>query len=198
MATNRLPALQRFIDDVRALYDENLDHAARFERAKPLLERLLEDATLKERAASWPSGSDHANQRYQNLLFYVDPDFGFAINALVKDPDEQTPIHDHGESWTLYGVLEGGETVVRYRRADDGADETRAELELVDEHKVTPGFIDFVPPGEAHAEYNGPQRTVGVILRSRRLGNFQQNWFNPETGAIQKHLGPEQVPYALN
>ena len=56
----------------------------------------------------------------------------------------------------------------------------------------------FVPPGEAHAEYNGPQRTVGVILRSRRLGNFPQNWFDPETGAIQKHLGPEQVPYELS
>ena len=45
---------------------------------------------------------------------------GFVVNALVKDPGEQTPIHDHAHTWTLYGVLEGGEKVTRYRRADDG------------------------------------------------------------------------------
>lgn len=198
MATQMIPALQRFIDDVRALYDEGLDDRARFERAKPLLARLLEDDTLKERAASWPSGSDDVNRHYQNLLFYVDPDHGFAINALVKDPGQQTPIHDHGESWTLYGVLQGGETVVRYRRTDETGDAGPAELELVGEHAVTPGYIDFVPPDDAHAEYNGAHRTVGVILRSRKLGDFLQNWYDLETGAIEKHVGPEQVPYELS
>ena len=109
MSENRLPALSRFIDEMRALYAEPMDPKDRFDKARPLLQTLLSDAELRERSKSWPSGSDHANRDYTNLLFYEDPDYGFAVNALVKDPGEQTPIHDHAHTWTLYGVLEGGE-----------------------------------------------------------------------------------------
>lgn len=197
MTNQRLPALQTFIDAMRDICAGPLEERERFERAKPLLETLLADPDLRERSRTWPSGSDHANHDYTNLLFYEDPDYGFVVNALVKDPGEQTPVHDHAHTWTLYGVLEGGEKVVRYRRTDDGTSDETADLELVGEHMVEPGYIDFVPPYEVHAEYNGANRTIGVIVRSGRVGTFLQNWYDPDTGAIEKNLGPRQVPYDL-
>jgi len=197
MAERRLPALQRFIDAMRGLYTEPLEPADRFEKARPLLKALLADPELSERSKGWPSGSDHANNDYVNLLFYEDPDYGFAINALVKDPGEKTPIHDHAHTWTLYGVLEGGEKVVRYRRTDDRVSEEQATLRLIGAHDVSPGYIDFVPPYEVHAEYNGDARTVGVIVRSEKVSGFLQNWYDADTGAIEKHYGPRQVPYEL-
>ena len=193
----RLPALQAFIDSMREICAEPLEEKERFERARPLLDKLLADPDLRERSKTWPSGSDHANRDYTNLLFYEDPDYGFVVNALIKDPGEQTPVHDHAHTWTLYGVLEGGEKVVRYRRVDDGTSDEQAELELVGEHMVEPGYIDFVPPYEVHAEYNGDRRTIGVIVRSGKVGTFLQNWYDPDTGAIEKNLGPRQVPYEL-
>ena len=193
----RLPALQAFIDSMREICAEPLEERERFERARPLLDKLLADSDLRERSKTWPSGSDHANRDYTNLLFYEDPDYGFVVNALIKDPGEQTPVHDHAHTWTLYGVLEGGEKVVRYRRVDDGTSDEKAELELVGEHMVEPGYIDFVPPYEVHAEYNGDRRTIGVIVRSGKVGTFLQNWYDPDTGAIEKNLGPRQVPYDL-
>ncbi len=195
--TTRLPALQRFIDRMRALCAATPNGAARWQQAKPLLAALLADPELKARSAAWPKGKEPGANYPVNLLFYEDPDYGFAVNALIKDPNETTSVHDHAHTWTLYGVLEGGERVVRYTRKDDGADPTRAELAPLDDHTVTPGFIDVVPPREIHAEFNGPQRTIAVILRSAKVGGFMQSHFAPDTGKVTQAPGPRQVPYDL-
>lgn len=192
-----LPAMQDFIAKMRGLYESTGDDAERFEKARPYLQELLEDPELKARAETWPSRNDPEKGYYENLLFYEDPDYGFVLNALIKEPGEGTPIHDHGKMWTVYGVLKGGETVHRYKRVS-GADEDDLELEMVGDHKVSPGYIDFVPPGEIHAEYNGPARTVGIILRSGNVGTNPQTWYDLETGERERRFGPKQVPYALD
>ena len=119
------------------------------------------------------------------------------INALIKEAGEATPIHDHGEVLTVYGVLAGGETVRRYRRTDDGADDGKIELEMVGDHEVAPGYIDFVPPGEIHVEYNGPHRTIGIIVRNGNVGKNLQNWYDKPSGTRVQRFGPKQVPHEL-
>lgn len=192
-----LPAMQDFIEKMRALCAATGDDAERFEKARPYLAALLEDPDLKQRARTWPSRNDPEKGYYENLLFYEDPDYGFVLNALIKEPGEGTPIHDHGEMWTVYGVLQGGETVHRYRRVS-GERDGPVELETVGDHEVSPGYIDFVPPGEIHAEYNGPARTVGIILRSGNVGTNPQTWYDAETGGRLERFGPRQVPYTLD
>ena len=189
------PSARRFIEQVREIYAASKSMDERVLLIKPLLATLLADPTLKETSAKWPNLNDWEKQRIANLLFYEDPDYGFVLNALVKDAGNNTPIHDHGHTWTLYGVLSGGETVVRYRRKDDGGRD-RAVFEAVDQREVVPGYIDVVPPFEIHAEANGNARTVGLIFRSQRVGTYLQNWYEPD-GAVRKHPGPEQVPYDL-
>ena len=186
-----LPAMQDFIEKMRALCASTGDDAERFEKARPYLRELLEDPALKRRAETWPSRNDPEKGHYENLLFYEDPDYGFVVNALIKEPGEGTPIHDHGRLWTVYGVLEGGETVHRYERKGE-------ELEMVGDREVSPGYIDFVPPGEIHAEYNGPARTVGIILRSGNVGTNPQTWYDSESGERLSRFGPKQVPYTLD
>ena len=96
-----------------------------------------------------------------NLLFYEDPDYGFVLNALIKAPGLKTSVHDHGRSWTLYGVLEGGETVMRLDRIDDGLQVPEmADIREAGSHEVVPGYIDFRAPWEIHQEHNSNQRTV--------------------------------------
>ncbi len=79
------------------------------EAAKPVLERLVKDDGLKAISANWPS-----TEGGKNLLLYVDPDHGFAINAVVRVPGRKGRPHDHGEAWVLYGVLDGTESLERY------------------------------------------------------------------------------------
>ncbi|MFN2645801.1 MAG: hypothetical protein ABR570_12470 [Burkholderiales bacterium] len=186
-----LASARRFIEETRALYAGCASLDERMTRVRPLLANLLEDPALKEAATRWPNLNDWANERITNLLFYEDPNYGFVLNALVKDPGDKTPIHDHGHTWTLYGVLTGGESVVRFRRPA-----TQSGLEMVDERQVRPGYIDVVPPFEIHAEFNGDARTVGLIFRTQRVGTYLQNWYG-EDGSVRKHSGPEQVAYDL-
>ena len=195
-----LAALEIFIEEFRALYREDIDDLERFQRGKPLLENLLADSELKACAKDWPSRNDPENGHYENLLFYEDLDYGFVINALIKEPGEATPVHDHGDILTVYGVLAGGEKVQRYRRVDAGAAndaDQGIELELLGDHQVKPGYIDFVPPGEIHVEYNGPHRTIGIILRNGNVGNNLQNWYDLDAKSRIRRYGPKQVKYPL-
>lgn len=192
----RLAAFQTFIDRMRAHCAREADIERRYRGAVPLLDSLLADPDLRERSAAWVAPNEPERGIYRNLLFYEDPDYGFVVNALVKEPRHQTPIHDHGPIWTLYGVLDGAERVARYRRRDDGKGE-RADLELLDDHWVRPGFIDVVPPFDIHVEYNGDHRTVGVIVRSGNVGRTPQSWFDAADGRITRRLGPDQVPHEL-
>ena len=111
-------AVQKFIDATRALFAVESDSAKRWQKMPPLLEELLANPALKEQSKTWPDCSQ-GSERAENLLFYEDPDYKFVINGLIKAPKTRTQIHDHAHHWTLYGVLDGTETVERYERVDD-------------------------------------------------------------------------------
>jgi predicted metal-dependent enzyme (double-stranded beta helix superfamily) len=196
---NRLmgPA-QQFVDKVRALFADRLEETALWQQIGEELRTLLASSELQARTGTWPD-TKIGNGPPSNLLFYEDPDYGFVLNALVKSPDSVTFVHDHGPSWTLYGVLEGGEHIERYRRVDDHpVDSGPAELEHEGAFDVTPGYIDVVPPWQIHQEKNGDHRTIGFIVRSQRSGTFPQYRYNMETGEVMKSGGPTQIPFALN
>tara|TARA_R110002110_G_scaffold71703_4_gene191338 strand:+ start:5363 stop:5977 length:615 start_codon:yes stop_codon:yes gene_type:complete len=196
--TDMLPAAETFIARVRDLFGQGLEEREIWRQACDYLRDLLADGDLKRHAESWPD-SLAVEGKPGNLLFYEDPDYGFVLNALIKAPNLQTSVHDHGKSWTLYGVLEGGESVTRFERTDGGPQvpET-ATLKEAGSHDVVPGYIDFVPPWEIHQETNTDQRTIGFIVRSQRSGTFVQNRFDPESGAVDQYDGPVQMPYELS
>ena len=84
----------------------------------PLLQELIADPAVREQSKQWPDCSQ-GGERAENLLFYEDPDYKFVINGLIKAPHTRTQIHDHAHNWTLYGVLDGTESIERYDRVDD-------------------------------------------------------------------------------
>ncbi len=192
-----LPAVAAFVSNVRELFRNGADETEIWTTACDHLRDLLADDDLKRHAKTWPD-SLTVEGKPGNLLFYEDPDYGFVLNALIKAPGVKTSIHDHGKSWTLYGVLEGGEDVTRFERTDDGPQVPQvAAIRDAGTHEVVPGYIDFVPPWEIHQECNTDQRTIGFIVRSQRSGTFVQNRFDPASGAVDQYDGPVQVPYKL-
>ncbi|MEK9645167.1 MAG: hypothetical protein VW547_06440 [Alphaproteobacteria bacterium] len=192
-----LPAAAEFVEKMRAWHADGRNETELWTNACDALRELLADDDLKRHAESWPD-SLTVEGRPGNLLFYEDPDYGFVLNALIKAPGINSSVHDHGESWTLYGVLEGGEKVTRFDRTDGGPKiASTASIERSGSHDVTPGYIDFVPPWQIHEERNGDERTVGFIVRSKRSGTFIQNRFDPENGTVEQYDGPVQIPYQL-
>ena len=187
------PAFEKFIHDLRAVWVELPDMEARMKRGQKLLEELVKDESLRQASKSWPS-----TEGRKNLLFHEDPDYGFAVNGVVRAPGRKGSIHDHAHAWTAYGILDGTESLERFRRVDDGLKEGYAKLELASVTEGAPGKVDLVPPFDVHAEQGGPTRSVAVILRSERVaGKVLQGSYSMENNTVRRIDGPTNIPYEI-
>src|SRR5215207_5717456 len=92
-------AMERFIAKTRDLFAEEPDLEKRWELLRPILAELLADPEVQEASQHWPE-CNFRDGRAENLIFYEDPDYGFAINGLTKSSSrpagQRTLIHDHG------------------------------------------------------------------------------------------------------
>ena len=194
MATPRLPVLDKFIVDLRTIWAEDSENERRMAKAKPLLEQLLKETTLKAHSAAWPS-----TEGRKNLLLYVDPDHHFVINAVVRMPGRTGSEHDHADAWVLYGVLDGSESLERFERVDDGSRPGYAEVKLSSVTTGTQGKVDLVPPHSIHAEQGGPTRSVAIIVRSQRLGEgtILQRRYDAMAKTVVEQYGPTQIPFEV-
>jgi predicted metal-dependent enzyme (double-stranded beta helix superfamily) len=194
MATPRLPVLDKFIVDLRAIWAEDSENERRMAKARPLLEQLLKETTLKAHSAAWPS-----TEGRKNLLLYVDPDHHFVINAVVRMPGRTGSVHDHADAWVLYGVLDGSESLEGFERVDDGSRPGYAEVKLSSVTTGTQGKVDLVPPHSIHAEQGGPTRSVAIIVRSQRLGEgtILQRRYDAMAKTVVEQYGPTQIPFEV-
>ncbi len=192
-------ALERFISKTRELFAREPDLDKRWKALSPILAELLADPEVLEASKGWPDCVS-AGGRAENLLFYEDPDYGFAINGLTKGDARQggrARIHDHAHIYTLYGVLDGHERIERYERLDDRSRPGYAEIRKSTDVLVGPGEIDLVKPYEVHTEVTVGERTIAVIIRSEKGGGFNQGRYNPETNEYYESLGPRQTPVEM-
>jgi predicted metal-dependent enzyme (double-stranded beta helix superfamily) len=194
--TSTQSAVQRFITSVRELFSKEKDPAQRWKQMTPLLEALISDPSIKAQSKNWPA-CRQGDERAQNLLFYEDPEYKFVINGLIKSPKSRTQIHDHAHNWTLYGVLDGHESIERYERIDNGAKSDYAEIRQTEKIDVGPGKVDLVEPFQIHAEESGEERTVAIIVRAEKAGGFLQGRYDPANKKYWQGYGPEQIPYEL-
>ncbi|MEN9707612.1 MAG: hypothetical protein RIQ68_20 [Pseudomonadota bacterium] len=193
MASQRMPALQNFIDDLRDIWASDSDIGSCMEKAKPLLEKLVQNEELQARSVDWPS-----TEGRKNLLLYVDEQYEFAVNAVVRVPGRKGSVHDHAHAWVLYGVLCGTESLERYERIDDRSRDDFAQVRMTSVSVGSPGKVDLVPPFDIHAEQGGPTRSVAIILRSTKLGDITQRQYDPVTGEVRPGPGPTQIPFELS
>lgn len=191
--SQRLPAFEKFIQELRTAWSELPNTEARMRKSTRLLEELVKNPSLKHVSKSWPS-----TEGRKNLLFYEDPDYHFAINGVVRVAGRKGSIHDHAHAWTAYGILDGTETLERFRRVDDRSKDGYAKLELESVTEGEAGKVDLVPPFDIHAEQGGPARSVAIILRSERVaGKTTQGSYDLEKMTIRQIDGPIQVPYEI-
>src|SRR5258708_39657380 len=151
MPNARLPVFDRFIEDLRSIWAADSDNGRRMEKAKPLLEQLVKDDTLKSHSANWPSTEGH-----KNLLLHVDPDYHFVVNAVVRMPGRTGSVHDHADAWVLYGVVDGSESLERYERIDDGSRPGYAEARLGPGRTRTQSQVDTGPSRRIHPRRGRP------------------------------------------
>ncbi len=190
--TGRSPLLQSFIDELRAIWAAEPDTGRCMERARLAVVDFVSDPRVQAASVDWPS-----TEGRKNLLLYVDPDYHFVINAVVRVPGRKGNVHDHAHAWVLYGVLAGTESLERYERLDDGTREGYADVRMTSVSHGTPGAVDLVKPWDIHAEQGGPTRSVAIIVRSAKLGEVIQNRYDPVGKTILSGPGPAQIPFEM-
>jgi predicted metal-dependent enzyme (double-stranded beta helix superfamily) len=189
-------AFDRFVAKTRALFAQESDPEERWTQMDPILAELLADPDIIEASKKWPDCT-FKEGRVENLLFYEDPDFKFAVNGLVVNATgygTNAIIHDHAHIYTLYGVLDGTQNIHRYERLDDRSKPGYAEIRPTWESKCAPGQIDLVRPYEIHTETSTGDRAVAIIVRSEKSGSFNQGRYVPAENRYYESLGPRQVP----
>ncbi|MHA1537608.1 MAG: hypothetical protein ACTSUD_08635 [Alphaproteobacteria bacterium] len=81
---------------------------------------------------------------------YTDAESGYQVLVHVYADGEESPPHDHGESWAVYGQAVGHTDMTVWKRVDDGADAGRAEVEIVRSFRLDEKMAGTFEPGEIH------------------------------------------------
>ena len=173
----------------RALRSERgLD--AKLERVAAALGTLLQDRDLLSGELALPRRAV-----WESYLLYEHPELGYVVTALIHPPGWVGPPHEHGPTWTVYGVCEGEEVIRRYARLDDGAREGYAELRETRAIVAGAGTVDWVRPGEIHSENNpGADPSVAIVVRSQNLGSVPQHLFDLQRRSVTRIYGRPALP----
>lgn len=104
-----------------------------------------------------------ADAEYGTHQLYRDPDLDFVVLAHVNKDARQSPPHDHGSSWAIYGQATEHTDMSEYRRVDGNAGAGDAQLEHVKTYRLTPGLAGLYDVGAIHAiDYPANARFVRV------------------------------------
>jgi predicted metal-dependent enzyme (double-stranded beta helix superfamily) len=128
-------------------------------------------------------------------LLYQDPALGFVVTLLLKPRGNTTPVHHHGEAWTLYGILEGEEVIHHYVRLDDRTRPGHADVRRAEDHVRGPGEVEIEPPFAIHNETTSAHcDTIAIAVRGRDLATVQQEWFDLSSGTVTTAPGRAAAP----
>ena len=134
---------------------------------------LIEDV-LRDEAFVAEHLADGAPQR--NLL-YEDPALGFAILGHVYRDAKQTPPHDHGPTWAIYGQARGETLMTDWELVEPARDGRPRKVRPVREYRLTPGMAHLYNEGDLHApRRDGPTKLIrieGVNLDGIRRARYE-------------------------
>jgi len=105
-----------------------------------------------------PRDQRPGNDSYRQHLLHVSPTRRLSIVALVWQPGQRTPIHDH-VAWCIVGVYRGIEREVRYRLVESDREQF---LQPTGSVHAQPGHVEvLVPPAEdIHCVTAGGEETT--------------------------------------
>lgn len=119
---------------------------------------------------------------------YTDAETGYQILAHVYAEGKQSPPHDHGVSWAVYGQAVGQTEMTVWRRVDDGAEEGRAEVEIERSFRLDPGMAGTFEPGEIHS-IKFPAGARFLRVTGADLKTIPTRRFDPEAKTVIEDAG---------
>lgn len=97
-------------------------------------------------AATCGPGAEHGIH-----TLYHDADTDFHVLAHIYENGTESPPHDHGHSWAVYGQAIGHTDMTVWERKDDGAEEGHAVVEPAERYRLEPGQVGVFHTGQIHS-----------------------------------------------
>ena len=180
------PQIRALIDETRRASQRIVDTAARVESLKSAFAALLAaDGWLPDEYAS-PDYTSGMGSGIGQYALYRAEDGSLTLFSLVIPAGAETPVHDH-LAWGLIGVYRGRQHETVYRRLDDGADQSRARLEVSRTHTVdTRQFYALLPPRDDihYVKTVSPEPSVSIHLLANDTACVWRHRFEPGTGEV--------------
>jgi predicted metal-dependent enzyme (double-stranded beta helix superfamily) len=120
---------------------------------------LLEQA-LKDRDFVSANVSDATSERE---VIYEDPELGFCILAHNYASAKESPPHDHGPSWAIYGQARGETFMTDYERVAEPGDGKPGKAKALRTYKLAPGVAHVYNERDLHSPLRkGPTQLIRI------------------------------------
>jgi predicted metal-dependent enzyme (double-stranded beta helix superfamily) len=137
---------------------------------KTTLEQFARECQTILRSEPGPSGRRQICMRLEQLLrdpkfvssnvnedtperqvLYEDPDLGFCVLAHNYKGAKDSPPHDHGPSWAIYGQAKGETEMTDYALVTPASKAQPGKARPVRTYKLTPGTAYLYNEGDLHS-----------------------------------------------
>lgn len=136
------PTLEQFARTCRDILRADPGPAGRRKVCAELEKRLRDPAFLRAHV------SDETPERH---VLYEDPELGFCILAHNYRGAKDTPPHDHGASWAIYGQAKGETHMTDYELVAPATESKPGKARPVNTYTLTPGMAYLYNEGDLHS-----------------------------------------------
>ena len=99
----------------------------------------------------------------ERQILYEDPDLGFCILAHSYRGPKESPPHDHGPSWAIYGQAKGETAMSDWELLEPATPEKPGKVRRTRSYKLTPGAAHVYNEGDLHSPSRvGPTRLIRI------------------------------------
>ena len=96
-------------------------------------------------------------------ILYEDPQLGFCILAHNYNSAKESPPHDHGPSWAIYGQARGETHMTDYERVAEPADGKPGKAKARRTYKLEPGVAHVYNERDVHSpRRDGPTQLIRI------------------------------------
>jgi predicted metal-dependent enzyme (double-stranded beta helix superfamily) len=169
--------LDQFVADCKSSLARDPGPPGR-EEVRRNLERLLANADF---VAAY-CGDDQSHGVH---VLYEDPTLGFQVLAHINDKARQSPPHDHGASWAIYGQATQYTDMIEWAREDDGRNPNRAALKAAKQYRLSPGQAGIYQNGALHS-IAFPDNARFVRVTGTDLEKIDRIKVDLATGAVEQ------------
>jgi predicted metal-dependent enzyme (double-stranded beta helix superfamily) len=99
----------------------------------------------------------------ERQILYEDPELGFCLLAHQYKGAKDSPPHDHGPSWAIYGQVAGETLMSDWDLVSPAAPDKPGKVKERRKYKLTPGIAHVYNEGDLHSpSRKGPTRLIRI------------------------------------